>query len=50
MIPVPVLCSESLTIIDHHVPFPSTSDMVLLATDPEIAFPSAYGDLLLFIG
>src|SRR5580658_9395684 len=33
----------------HHIPFFSTSEIVLLATDPDIVFPFAYVDLL-FIG
>jgi hypothetical protein len=36
----PSQCSEGLTI--HHVPFPSASEIVLLATDPDIVFPSVY--------
>ena len=46
---LPVLRSEGLTIINHHVSFPSTSEIVLLATDPDIVSPFACGDLL-FIG
>jgi hypothetical protein len=49
MIPAPVLRSEGLTTIDHHVPFFSTSGIVLPATDPDMVFPFAYVDLL-FIG
>ena len=35
---LPVLRSEGLTIINHHVSFPSTSEIVLLATDPFVVY------------